>query len=110
MTITLKLIAGADQSLPPTTSGTTERDFMLVVSRKVSEKITVATPCGAVIVTLVRIGGESVRIGIDAPREFRIMRNELIEESFSPQHDGALDPVDGGPPGPPILPRTENVS
>ena len=62
------------------TNYTTERDFMLVVSRKVSEKITVATPCGAVIVTLVRIGGESVRIGIDAPREFRIMRNELIEE------------------------------
>lgn len=51
---------------------------MLVLSRKPGEKIHVQLPHGInVTVTCVRIGPNSVRIGIDAPREFNIVREEL---------------------------------
>lgn len=47
---------------------------MLVLSRKRGEQIQVG---GDVRVTVVRIDGNKVRIGIDAPTETRILRGEL---------------------------------
>lgn len=47
---------------------------MLVLTRKPGEEILIGED---VKVTIVRIGPNTVRIGIEAPREMRILRTEL---------------------------------
>ena len=47
---------------------------MLVLSRKPGEKIQIGDN---VTVTIVRIGPNTVRIGIEAPRNMNIVRDEL---------------------------------
>jgi carbon storage regulator len=47
---------------------------MLVLSRKTSERIRIGDE---IVVTIVRIGPNSVRIGIEAPRDTNIVREEL---------------------------------
>ena len=49
---------------------------MLVLSRKPGEKILIGDN---VTVTIVRIGPNTVRIGIEAPRNMNIVREELCE-------------------------------
>ena len=49
---------------------------MLVLSRKIQETIKV----GEVTFTIVRINGNQVRVGIDAPKDQTILRGELVEE------------------------------
>jgi len=56
---------------------------MLVLSRKQNERIRVGD---SVVVTVVRVSGDRVRIGIEAPAHVRVLRDELpIErtESFA---------------------------
>lgn len=50
---------------------------MLVLSRKPGERIIIGDD---VTLTVVRIGPNSVRLGIDAPREMNIVREELCRE------------------------------
>jgi carbon storage regulator len=47
---------------------------MLVLTRKVGEQIRIGAD---VVVTLVRIQGDKVRLGIEAPREVIIHREEV---------------------------------
>jgi carbon storage regulator CsrA len=47
---------------------------MLVLTRKANEEILIGDN---IKITLVRVKGGSVRIGIDAPREVRVVRGEL---------------------------------
>ncbi|MBM4021692.1 MAG: carbon storage regulator [Planctomycetes bacterium] len=58
---------------------------MLVLSRKENERIRVGE---SVVVTIVRVSGDKVRIGIEAPPHVRVLRDEL--ESALPG-DVALD-------------------
>lgn len=53
---------------------------MLVLSRKPGEKILIGDN---VTVTIVRIGPNTVRLGIDAPREMNIVREELCQSPRS---------------------------
>ena len=53
---------------------------MLVLSRKPGERILIGDN---VTVTIVRIGPNNVRIGIDAPREMNIVREELCSDARS---------------------------
>lgn len=48
---------------------------MLVLSRKPGEKILIGDD---VTVTIVRIGPNTVRLGIEAPRDMNIVREELF--------------------------------
>ena len=50
---------------------------MLVLSRKLGERIMIGEN---VTVTIVRIGPNNVRLGIEAPREMNIVREELCPE------------------------------
>jgi carbon storage regulator len=47
---------------------------MLVLSRKQNERIRVGD---SVVVTIVRVSGDKVRIGIEAPANVRVLRDEL---------------------------------
>jgi carbon storage regulator len=49
---------------------------MLVLSRKQNERIRVGD---SVVVTVVRVSGDKVRIGIEAPPTVRVLRDELEE-------------------------------
>ena len=49
---------------------------MLVLSRKTGERILIGDD---VAITVVRIGPNSVRIGIEAPRSMNIVREELCD-------------------------------
>jgi carbon storage regulator len=53
-------------------------DLMLVLSRKQNERIRVGD---SVVVTVVRVSGDKVRIGIEAPANVRVLRDELEDES-----------------------------
>jgi carbon storage regulator len=47
---------------------------MLVLSRKEHQRIRLGDD---ITVTIVRLAGDQVRLGIDAPREIRVLRDEL---------------------------------
>ena len=53
---------------------------MLVLSRKRNEQIRI----GDVVITVVDVGGNKVRIGIDAPPEVTIERPEKAEQRELP--------------------------
>lgn len=50
---------------------------MLVLSRKVGEKIWIGD---RISITVVRVSGGGVRIGIDAPPELPVVREELRDQ------------------------------
>jgi len=47
---------------------------MLVLSRRESERIRVGE---SIVVTVVRLGGDKVRLGIEAPADMLVLRDEL---------------------------------
>jgi carbon storage regulator len=51
---------------------------MLVLSRKQNERIRVGD---GVVVTVVRVSGDKVRIGIEAPPNVRVLRDELDDNA-----------------------------
>jgi carbon storage regulator len=51
---------------------------VLVLTRKRNQSLAIGEN---VKITILSVDGEQVRIGIDAPREVRIFRTELIEET-----------------------------
>lgn len=50
---------------------------MLVLTRKIGQALVINKD---IVVTVVRIEGDHVRIGIQAPKNVSILRQELIEE------------------------------
>ena len=58
---------------------------MLVLSRLVDERIRIDAPNGEVITIVICAAKPSnVRIGIDAPRNYVIRRQELVDEADEP--------------------------
>ena len=49
---------------------------MLVLTRRIGESVLIG---GEVTVTVLDIKGDSIRIGVDAPRTTRIQRAEIVE-------------------------------
>lgn len=63
---------------------------MLVLSRKPGERIHIGDD---ITITIVRIGPNNTRVGIDAPRDLSIVREELLQEdkpATVPARDGAI--------------------
>ena len=54
---------------------------MLVLSRKESEKIMLGD---SIVLTIVRVSGDRVRLGIEAPSDMLILRKELEDSEFKP--------------------------
>ena len=57
---------------------------MLVLSRKESERIRLGD---SIVVTVVRVSGDKVRIGIEAPPNVLVLRDELKPFDASPVGD-----------------------
>jgi carbon storage regulator len=53
---------------------------MLVLSRKIGEAITIGE---GIVVTVTRISGNRVTLGINAPGDVRVLRSELMPTSDS---------------------------
>lgn len=51
-------------------------EIMLILTRKESERIYLGDD---IVLTVVRIGGDKVRIGVEAPSDLRVLRLELSE-------------------------------
>lgn len=64
---------------------------MLVLSRKPGERILIGDD---VVITVVRIGPNNVRVGIEAPREMSIVREELCIRDAA-EGESAERAVDG---------------
>ena len=54
---------------------------MLVLSRRTNEKLIIETTDGVVVVVVTRVKGDTVRLGIDAPRTVRVWRKELHDSA-----------------------------
>ena len=54
---------------------------MLVLSRKQAERIRLGD---SIVVTIVRVSGDKVRLGIEAPPDVIVLRDELDESSTDP--------------------------
>jgi len=53
---------------------------MLVLSRKTQEAIVVD---GEITIRIIEIRGNTVRLGIEAPKEIPVLRSELMERSVA---------------------------
>jgi carbon storage regulator len=54
---------------------------MLVLSRKPGERVVIA---GSIVVTVVSVAGGRVRLGIEAPLEVRVLREEIADPAARP--------------------------
>ncbi len=68
---------------------------MLVLSRKVGERIWIGED---ISITVVRITGGGVRLGIEAPSEMPVVREELKLKLEQDQSDVVVDIVDNSSP------------
>lgn len=48
---------------------------MLVLTRRINERIVIGDN---IVVTVLEVHGDQVRLGIDAPREIKVFREEVI--------------------------------
>ena len=63
---------------------------MLVLSRKQSQRIRLGD---SIVITVVRVAGDKVRLGIEAPRDMLVLRDELEPHDFSGPAVGESGPL-----------------
>jgi len=64
---------------------------MLVLTRKLQETIHIGDN---ITLTILRIKGNTVRVGIDAPRQVRVVRGELPRKEEKPEAKEASQPME----------------
>ena len=73
---------------------------MLILSRKTNESIVID---GRIIVKIMRVEGEVVKVGIEAPADVPVHRQEIYEEIQRNNREALTQ----GRPVPPKLPRSK---
>jgi carbon storage regulator len=59
---------------------------MLILSRRAGESINIGDD---IVVTVVSVGGNHIRLGISAPREVRVLRDEIVQAIKDENHAAA---------------------
>ncbi|MFV0632947.1 carbon storage regulator CsrA [Demequina sp.] len=59
---------------------------MLVLSRRVGEKLVIGAD---IVLTVIDVRSDGVRIGIDAPRDVKVTRAEILE-AVARENEGAI--------------------
>ena len=72
---------------------------MLILQRRIGQAIKIGD---SIEVVVLEVSGEHVRLGIEAPREIRVLRHELLEAltaenraASTPTNEAALGPLLG---------------
>jgi carbon storage regulator len=60
---------------------------MLILSRNRDEQITID---GGIVITVLEVVGGRVKIGVEAPKETKVIRNELL--GYPPKNAGRDEP------------------
>ena len=61
---------------------------MLVLTRRINERIIIGDD---IIVTVLEVHGDQVRIGIDAPRDIKVFREEVLRRGEESARDRSAD-------------------
>jgi len=78
---------------------------MLVLTRKQNEKIRIGS---SIVITVVRMKGKAVRLGIEAPSDVNILRGELVFETTAEDHSQAPPLRNKTKPSIPVSHRNPN--
>lgn len=62
---------------------------MLVLTRKTGERFFIGKD---IVITIIRITPSSVRVGIDAPEDVNVVREELVHVTERPSFDALRNP------------------
>ena len=62
---------------------------MLVLSRKTNESIVID---GKIFLNILRLEGDSVKVGVDAPRDVAVLRKEIYDEILESNKAAATIP------------------
>ena len=57
---------------------------MLVLTRKAEEKIVIGKGSNQIVITILRIQGDKVSVGIEADKDVSVLRSELESVNASP--------------------------
>lgn len=57
---------------------------MLVLSRRINERIIIGD---SIVLTVVQIQGNNVRLGVEAPADVEVVRDELLRRTRSPRRE-----------------------
>ncbi len=63
---------------------------MLVLSRKTNESIVID---GKIFLNILRLEGDSVKVGVDAPRDVAVLRKEIYDEILESNKAAATIPT-----------------
>jgi carbon storage regulator CsrA len=66
---------------------------MLVLTRKTREQIQIGEN---VVITILRVKGQTVRVGIEAPRDVRVLRSELPKNESAAEEQAAAETTTAG--------------
>jgi carbon storage regulator len=64
---------------------------MLVLSRKINESIVIKSDSGDIRIVVIEIDKGKIRLGIDAPKGYPIVREELVREIKNANKLSAFD-------------------